>query len=197
MATAEALIIRQKGSTVANAWPQVTPNGVAGQNLDLLQIIGQSGQILASVDNTGKVLGAGSNGAAITGVTVSGQTATYAGTFPAGATNALAGKTATITGFGTAGNNVTGIIQSSSATQIVLKTTTQSSQSGQTAFAIIYTPNQVRIGRYIARLTSTATLAALFALAFYNPSHLDIIQVQNEGGLIHYNLTYQGVAVGS
>jgi hypothetical protein len=40
-ATGTALIQQQPGSSWDNAWPQVTPNGVGSQNLDLLQIVSQ------------------------------------------------------------------------------------------------------------------------------------------------------------
>ena len=45
----------QSGTTVAGAFPQVTPNGIASQNLDLLQIIGLGGSILLNVDYLGTV----------------------------------------------------------------------------------------------------------------------------------------------
>jgi hypothetical protein len=54
-----------------------------------------------------------------------------------------------------------------------------------------------RIGQFFTRLTSSASTAQLFADAFSNPQQIDIIQVINEGGNIHYNLNYLGVAAGS
>jgi len=45
----------QTGTTVAGAFPQVTPNGVASQNLDLLQIVQQGGNIALNVDYLGTV----------------------------------------------------------------------------------------------------------------------------------------------
>lgn len=123
MATSTAMYTQnssQSGTTVAGAWPQVSPNGVGNQNLDLLQIIGEGGSILLNVD----YLGAVHNPAV-------------------------------------------------SAT------------------------NGTRIGQFLTTLASGQTTAAYFANAFANPSQLDILQVINAGGTIHYNLTYQGVAVGS
>jgi len=55
MSTATALIQSQPGANVAGAWPQVTPNGVASQNLDLIQIIDEGGKVLLNVDYTGAV----------------------------------------------------------------------------------------------------------------------------------------------
>ena len=54
-----------------------------------------------------------------------------------------------------------------------------------------------RIGQFFTRLASTATTAQFFADAFTNPSNQDIVQAINQGGNIHYNLNYQGVAAGS
>jgi hypothetical protein len=45
----------QSSLTVAGAFPQVTPNGVASQNLDLLQIVGLGGSVLLNVDSNGTV----------------------------------------------------------------------------------------------------------------------------------------------
>lgn len=56
--------------------------------------------------------------------------------------------------------------------------------------------NGTRVGVFGTGLTS-GTTAALFASAFANPSNLDILQAINQGGNIHYNLNYQGVAAGS
>lgn len=54
-ATLYAYLVRQPGATVLAAFPQVTPNGVGNQNLDLIQIIGQGGNILLNVDHAGAV----------------------------------------------------------------------------------------------------------------------------------------------
>jgi hypothetical protein len=40
-ASSTELIAAQSGTSWDNAWPQVTPNGVGSQNLDLLQIVVQ------------------------------------------------------------------------------------------------------------------------------------------------------------
>jgi hypothetical protein len=45
----------QSGTTVAGAWPQVTPNGVGNQNLDLLQIVQEGGSTILNVDYLGTV----------------------------------------------------------------------------------------------------------------------------------------------
>lgn len=55
----------------------------------------------------------------------------------------------------------------------------------------------VRVGRYLTRLSPSASTAAIFADAFSNPSLLDILHVVNEGGNISYYLDYLGVAHGS
>lgn len=56
MSTATALLQSQPGANVAGAWPQVTPNGVASQNLDLIQIVDNNGlSVLCNVDSTGAV----------------------------------------------------------------------------------------------------------------------------------------------
>jgi hypothetical protein len=50
---------------------------------------------------------------------------------------------------------------------------------------------------YLTRLSSSASLAQIFADAFSNPSSLDILQVVNAGGNISYWLNSAGVASGS
>jgi hypothetical protein len=110
----------QSGTTVAGAFPQVTPNGVGNQNLDLIQIMSISGSVLLNVD--------------------------YQGTVHKPAVAAT---------------------------------------------------NGTRIGQFLTRLSSSSSTAQLFADAFSNPSNLDILQVINAGGNIHYNLNYLGVATGS
>jgi len=124
-ATTQALIGQYEGSsTVATAFPQVTPNGVGNQNLDLIQIVSPSGSVLVNVDYEGTV---------------------------------------------------------------------HKAASGQTTGAA----DNTRIGVFYTRLTSSSSLAAIFADAFSNPSQLDIIQVINPGGNVHYWLDYLGVAHGS
>ena len=54
-ATATAMLQSQPGQSVVTAWPQVTPNGVASQNLDLLQIVGEGDKVLLNVDSNGTV----------------------------------------------------------------------------------------------------------------------------------------------
>jgi hypothetical protein len=54
-----------------------------------------------------------------------------------------------------------------------------------------------RIGQFQSRLSSSASTAQLFADAFTNTAQIDIIQIINQGGNIHYNLNYLGVAAGS
>lgn len=125
MSTPTALIASQPGANVAGAWPQVTPNGVASQNLDLIQIVTDSGSVLLNVDYLGAVH-----------------------------------KPAVSPTTGVGANNT-------------------------------------RVGTYLTRLTSAASVAQLFADAFSNPSQLDILQVINVGGNVHYVLNYLGVASGS
>lgn len=120
MATATALIGQYEGANVAGAFPQVTPNGVGNQNLDLIQIVSEGGSVLINVDSAGAVHKPSVN-----------------------------------------------------------------------------PTNGTRIGVYLTRLSSASSTAQIFADAFENLAQLDIIQIINVGGNIHYNLTYQGVAVGS
>jgi hypothetical protein len=120
---------------------------------------------------------------------------TYNGTFPGGASNALAGLTATIAGFSTSGNNGAFTIVSSTASTIVVTTTTQANETHAGTAAIALTGTKgTRVGRFQTYLTTTATLAALFAAAFSNSQNLDILQVVNEGGNVVYYLDYLGVA---
>ena len=60
--------------------------------------------------------------------------------------------------------------------------------------------NGTRIGVFQTRLASGDTTAHYFADAFFpnaSAAQLDIIQAINQGGNIHYNLNYLGVAAGS
>jgi hypothetical protein len=59
--------------------------------------------------------------------------------------------------------------------------------------------NGARVGVFATNFqtSDSATVAQLFADAFANPSLLDILQVINLGGNIHYYLDYLGVAHGS
>ncbi len=55
-ATPTAMLQSQPGTSWDNAWPQVTPNGVASPNLDILQIVDNNGQgVLLNVDHAGVV----------------------------------------------------------------------------------------------------------------------------------------------
>jgi len=71
------------------------------------------------------------------------------------------------------------------------------SYTGAVTLAPTTPTNGTRIGVFYSRLTTSATLAQLFADAFENLSQQDIIQVQNIGGTISYYLSYAGVATGS
>ena len=54
--TKRCLISRNLGSSILTAWPQVTPNQVGPQNLDIVQIVDNNGDaILLNVDYTGAV----------------------------------------------------------------------------------------------------------------------------------------------
>lgn len=121
----------QTGLTVAGAFPQVTPNTVGPQDLDLIQIISKKGgAILAKVDFSGNVVSGAQSGLALTSVSVSSfavtqitaSTGVILGTFTGGAANAFAGKQVKILGFSNAGNNGTKTILTSSATQITVAT---------------------------------------------------------------------------
>lgn len=54
-ATGTALIASQPGTSWDNAFPQVTPNGVGNQNLDLLQIVDEGQGVVLNVDHAGVV----------------------------------------------------------------------------------------------------------------------------------------------
>ncbi len=54
-ATSTALITQQPGTSWDTAWPQVTPNGVASQNLDLIQIVDEGQGVVLNVDHAGVV----------------------------------------------------------------------------------------------------------------------------------------------
>jgi hypothetical protein len=277
---AQALIASQPGQTFQLAYPQVTPNGVGPQDLDLLQIVDEGGQPLSTVDYTGAVHGGtgsfatsfvltsvavssfaitavvaatgvytgtftggvnnafvgqsavilgftngGNNGTKV--ITASSATtittaitglvnethaatasisnfslATYTGTITGGANNAYAGRTVTFTGFlaSTGTNNVTALVISSTATTLVVA---YSAQVAETQAGLATLPssfaatNGTRLGQYYTRLTTSATIAQLFADAFTNPSLLDIVHIVNLGGNVSYVLDHNGVASGS
>jgi hypothetical protein len=54
-ATGQCLISRNLGASVITAWPQVTPNKLAPQFLDLVQIVGEGGFVVLNVDYQGGV----------------------------------------------------------------------------------------------------------------------------------------------
>lgn len=185
----------QSGTTVAGAFPQLTTQGGGTQNLDLIQIITKSGgQVLAVVDYQGTVVG--TPGFTLSSVSVSGTTTTYNGTITSGGSNALIGRKADITGFANGSNNGSFLITSSTSTSFTVVTVGQVNET-KAANAIIYTKG-TRVGRFATNVSSlTASLATIFGDTFANPSQLDILQVINSGGFIHYNLNYLGVAAGS
>jgi hypothetical protein len=130
---AQALIASQPGQTFLQAYPQVTPNGIGPQNLDLMHIKDEGGFDLVTVDYTGAVHGGAGSYAtsfasasvavstfAVTNVVAS--TGVYTGTFTGGAANAFAGQNAVILGFTNGGNNGTKLITASSATTITVST---------------------------------------------------------------------------
>jgi hypothetical protein len=54
-ATGTAMLEQQNGTSWDTAWPQVTPNGVASQNLDLIQIVDEGQAVVLNVDHAGVV----------------------------------------------------------------------------------------------------------------------------------------------
>lgn len=157
-ATQNAMYQLQPGASLAAAFPQVTPNGVGPQDLDLLQIVGKGGAILAKVDSTGAVSGGQSGAGAafvLTQAAVStlvltqaavnsfvltsvvGATGVYTGTVTGGDANAFVGKTVVISGFATSGNNVTAVITGSSATTITVAVTTQADETHAGAALVV------------------------------------------------------------
>lgn len=54
-ATGTALIKQVTGTSWATAFPQVTPNGIGGQNLDILNIVDEGGNVLLNADYAGAV----------------------------------------------------------------------------------------------------------------------------------------------
>lgn len=118
----------QNGSTVATAFPQNTTQGVAPQNLDLIQISTLGNRKLVVVNSIGTVLSGVASGLVLSAVAVSSfavtqvtaSTGVILGTFTGGAVNAFAGKQVAILGFTNSGNNGTKTILTSSATQITV-----------------------------------------------------------------------------
>lgn len=54
-ATAQAYLERIPGSSLVNAYPQVSPNAVGNQNLDLIQFVDQGDNIVLNVTSAGVV----------------------------------------------------------------------------------------------------------------------------------------------
>lgn len=130
--------------------------------------------------------------------------ATYTGTITGGGSNAFAGRALTTTGFAASSgaNNVTSqTITASTATTLVVVTTTQVAEThagvANIGAAALSGTFNTRIGQFQTRLSSSATIAQLFADAFTNPQLFDIIQVVAIGGAIPYYLDYLGVSHGS
>jgi|SRR5208282_3402900 len=81
MPTATAVLQQQPGSSVLNAWPQLTGQGVGPQNLDLIHIQSIGGEKLVVVTNAGVVLrNTGNVGATATEGTRIGKYLTRLGT---------------------------------------------------------------------------------------------------------------------
>lgn len=121
---------------------------------------------------------------------------TYNGTITGGGASALAGSTAVIAGFTTSANNLTAVITSSTATTLVFPLVAQVNEThaGTAAISLKYVTSGSRIGTFFTRLSSTATVAQLFADAFSNPSQQDIIQLVSPTGesVVNY-IDYLGV----
>lgn len=167
----------QTGLTVAGAFPQVTPNGVAPQNLDLVQIITKKGgAILAKVDFSGNVVSGAQTGLAIASVSVTSfavtqvtaSTGVVLGTFTGGAANAFTGKKVAILGFSNAGNNGTFTILTSSATQITIATVGLTDETAS-ATASVYGVSTAVYHGTIANPPSVGT--ALSVTGFTNTSN--------------------------
>ena len=56
------------------------------------------------------------------------------------------------------------------------------------------TGNNTHFGQFHTNLSSSASVAQLFADAFLNPSRQDILQIVDDGGYIFYYVDYLGVA---
>lgn len=128
------------------------------------------------------------------------QTATYNGTITGGGASAFAGRFATVTGFVNATNNISSTaISSSSATVVVVPFAGQIAETHAGAVsitaAVLTGTNGTRVGVFQTTLSSSATIAQLFANAFTNLSNQDILQVVSpNGGSIVYYLDSLGVA---
>ena len=121
---------------------------------------------------------------------------TYNGTITGGGASALAGSTAVFAGFTNSTNNTTQVITSSTASTIVVPLIAQVNEThaGTAAISLSYVFGGTRIGTFKTFLDNTATIAALFANAFTNPSQSDIIQLVSPAGesVVNY-IDYLGV----
>jgi hypothetical protein len=125
------------------------------------------------------------------------STATYTGT---GLGAVSVGSLFTVSGFTNAVNNVSRakVATGGSGTTVIVPFAGQIAEThAGTASVDLPSTGGTRIGQFKTYLPAGSTVAAIFANAFSNPSQLDILQVQNPGGFIHYSLNYQGVASGS
>lgn len=122
---------------------------------------------------------------------------TYNGTITGGGSSALAGSTAVFAGFTNSTNNTTQVITSSTASTIVVPLIAQVNEThaGTAGITLSFVAGGTRIGTYKTFLDNTATIAALFANAFANPSQQDILQIVSPAGenVVNY-IDYQGVS---
>lgn len=168
----------QTGTTVAGAFPQVTPNAVASQNLDLMQIVSKKGgALLAKIDFAGNVVSGTQTGIVLSAVAVTSFTVTQVtastgvvlGTFTGGAANAFAGKQVAILGFTNSGNNGTFSITASSATQITITPIAGLVDETHAATASVY---GVSTATYTGTITNQpAAGSALSVTGFTNASN--------------------------
>jgi hypothetical protein len=181
------------GAANAFAGKQVKTLGFAnGGNNGTFTITASSATQITVTPTAGLVDETHAGTASVYGV----STATYTGV---GLGVVSATSLATVAGFTNAVNNVSGaVVSSSDSTHIVVPYAGQIAEThaGTLSTSVPYTQGH-RVGKFLTRLAPGATVAALFADAFTNPSNLDILQVVNLGGNISYYLDYQGVAHGS
>jgi len=133
--------------------------------------------------------------AEITGVSL----VTYNGSITGGGSNAFAGYNISVNGFTNAANNIsnTNVVSSTAATLVTLFALQIAETDAATVTGTVPATLGTRIGKFSTNLSNSASIAALYASAFDNPSLQDIVQVRNIGGTISYYLNYQGVATGS
>lgn len=143
------LLVLTTAGTEGTAAPVLPPNSLAGQ----------------TVSGTGPVL-------TLTKVAVVGTAATYTGTITGGANNAFVGVTFVVSGFAIAGNNVTFVVTSSTATTLVGVTSTQA--------------NETHAGVAGPRATTQWTVADPFGTGFR------ILPVPSQTGIVwQFNLVAQ------